>query len=642
MIKLGSLAIKDAAGIIASRNKIRHLALSLKFDPVNATRLTTLVSDLCRSLYQHHDDGCLLVGFEERQQGFGLLLIFQGKTKAGSLTPEQAFVISERTDGFFDDASLIHSGKNQQRFAAFKYMPDLAFRPTQRFVNEQKEQIGRFSKTELLIEVQRKNEELQSLLDELEQRAEKEKKLAAKAAIAEVAREESRELAKAYKELEVARAHEQKLANYDTVTNLPNRSCFQDRLQQAIAYAERHKQLLAVLFVDLDHFKNVNDTVGHAEGDELLRMVADRLINSVRKSDTVARLGGDEFTLALLDIAEPDAVAMIANNLVQTLSQPYLLGGREFFIGASIGISVYPNDGESVELLLRNADTAMYKVKQFGRNNYQFYSSEMGAQANARSDLQNSLRNAIKHDELELHYQPQLDCASGQIVSMEALLRWHHPEYGFIPPDQFIPLAEETGLMLDIGEWVFREACAQNKAWQQAGYPPIPIAVNLSMRQIEQGDLADIVNNILKETGLAPQWLELELTEGVFLHNMQHATAMLTKLRESGVVISIDDFGTGYSSLSKLRRLPIDTIKIDRSFVQNVTMDQDDASIVTAIIALAHKLSLNVIAEGVETQAQLDFLQALGCNQWQGYLCSKALPAEGFEALLLNQLDRGK
>jgi EAL domain-containing protein (putative c-di-GMP-specific phosphodiesterase class I) len=225
---------------------------------------------------------------------------------------------------------------------------------------------------------------------------------------------------------------------------------------------------------------------------------------------------------------------------------------------------------------------------------------------------------------------------------MEALLRWHHPEYGFIPPDQFIPLAEETGLMLDIGEWVFREACAQNKAWQQAGYPPIPIAVNLSMRQIEQGDLADIVNNILKETGLAPQWLELELTEGVFLHNMQHATAMLTKLRESGVVISIDDFGTGYSSLSKLRRLPIDTIKIDRSFVQNVTMDQDDASIVTAIIALAHKLSLNVIAEGVETQAQLDFLQALGCNQWQGYLCSKALPAEGFEALLLNQLDRGK
>ncbi|WP_166267823.1 putative bifunctional diguanylate cyclase/phosphodiesterase [Marinobacter caseinilyticus] len=642
MIELGRLSIENTAAIVGSRNKIRLLAENLEFNAIDATRLATLVSDLCRSLYRNHAYAFVIVAFDEREQGFGLLLNFQGMDSATA--PESSALVSERTGGFFDHTNLNRPEDNHQSFLVFKYLPDPHFKPTEPFVEQQRETLARLTRAELLVELQTKNEELRKLLGEIEQRAAKEKKLAAEAAVAEMVRKESRELAKAYKELEIARKHEQLLANYDAVTELPNRVCFQDRLQQSITYAERNGQLLAVLFLDLDHFKNVNDTVGHAEGDQLLRMVAERLLNCVRKSDTVARLGGDEFTLALLDIAGPEAIAPIADNLVQTLSKPYLVGGREFFIGASIGIALYPNDGDSVELLLRNADTAMYKVKQFGRNNYQFYSSDMSAQASAKSDLQNSLRNAIKHAELELYYQPQLDCSSGRIVSMEALLRWRHPVQGFIPPDIFIPLAEETGLILEIGEWVFKEACSQNKAWQEAGYTPMPVAVNLSMRQFEQRNLVDVILKTLAETKLAPQWLELELTEGVFLHDITRATEMLATLRQSGVVTSIDDFGTGYSSLSKLRRLPIDTIKIDRSFTQGVTSDQDDASIVAAIIALAHNLGLKVIAEGVEYDAQLDFLREHRCDQWQGYLCSKALPAKDFETLLLNQLqsDRSK
>lgn len=628
MIELTRILINDTTAISGARNRIRFLAEDLKFGHMGAIRLATISSDLCRSLYQSGDNASLILGFEKREQGFGLLLIFEGSTEA--LTVEDSV-------RFFDQAGLLSAEKESPRFAAFKYIPDSEFEPTVNFVNSQRERLTHLSKTELLIELQRKNEKLEALLDELKLRSEREKKLAAAAAVAEVERKKSQELTRAYNELEKVRESEQQLANYDTVTGLPNRMFFHDRLQQAITYAKRNEKRLAVLFLDLDHFKNVNDTVGHAEGDRLLRIVAERLLDCVRSSDTVARLGGDEFTLVLLDIAGPEAVAAVADNILKKLVQPYMLAGREFFIGVSIGISIYPNDAENIELLLSNADTAMYKVKQSGRKNYQFYTSDMGDEGLFRLELENSLRKAIKQGELELYYQPQIDCVNRQIVSMEALIRWQHPEQGFIAPDKFIPLAEESGLILEIGEWVLKTACMQNKAWQNAGYAPIPIAVNLSMRHFEKNDLVDEVKQVLDETGLAPEWLELELTEGVFLHKVERATAMLTTLRELGIVISIDDFGTGYSSLSQLRHLPVDSIKVDRSFIRGIASDKDDADIVTAIIGLAHNLNLKVVAEGVETEAQLDFLREHACDLWQGYLFSKALPASDFELLLRSQ-----
>ncbi|BES70121.1 hypothetical protein RE428_11390 [Marinobacter nanhaiticus D15-8W] len=625
MIELATFPINSSAAITGARNRVRFLAEDLEFDVFASTRLAAVTSNLCRRLYKHGNDASLTIGFGEYHQDCSLQLIFRGSSNplsrhdAGSL---------------FDDAYPLRLETGHHGFTVIKRIPNRAFDPSERFIIDQRERLVRLTKAELLEEVQQRNEELTALLDEVKQQSEREKELAAAAAVAEVERREARELEKAYRKLAKAHEHEHRLANYDAVTGLPNRTCFEDRLTQAIERAEREPQNLAVMFLDLDHFKNVNDTVGHAEGDQLLREVAERLLGCVRKSDTVARLGGDEFTLALMNIAHPEVAAEVARSILQSISQPFVLGGREFYIGSSIGIAVYPDDGDTVDLLLRNADTAMYEVKKLGRNNHQFYSPEMNSQAKARLDLENSLRKAVKNEQLKLYYQPQLDCATGEIVSMEALLRWHHDDYGSMPLEQFIPLAEETGLIVDIGYWAVREACRQNKAWQDAGYAPMPVAVNLSMRQFEQRDLADDIMDILDETGLDPRWLELELTEGVFLHHVESARAMLASLKKAGVIISIDDFGTGYSSLSQLRRLPIDTIKVDCAFSQGITEDPDDAAIVSSIIVLAHNLKLNVIAEGVENEAQLAFLREHGCNQWQGYLFSKALPPEDFEALL--------
>lgn len=625
MIELATFPINSSAAITGARNRVRFLAEDLEFDVFAATRLAAMTSNLCRRLYNHGNDASLTIGFGEYDKDYSLQLVFRASDNP--LSTDDAGTL-------FDEAYPLHLETGHQGFTVIKRIPNRTFDPSERFIIDQRERLVRLSKAELLEEVQQRNDELTALIDEVKQQAEREKELAAAAAVAEVERREARELEKAYRKLAKAHEHEHRLANYDAVTGLPNRTCFEDRLTQAIERAEREPQNLAVMFLDLDHFKNVNDTVGHAEGDQLLREVAERLLGCVRKSDTVARLGGDEFTLALMNIAHPEVAAEVARSILQSISQPFLLGGREFYIGSSIGIAVYPDDGDTVDLLLRNADTAMYEVKKLGRNNHQFYSPEMNSQAKARLDLENSLRKAVKNEQLKLYYQPQLDCATGEIVSMEALLRWHHDDFGSMPLEQFIPLAEETGLIVDIGYWAVREACRQNKAWQDAGYAPMPVAVNLSMRQFEQRDLADDIMAILDETGLEPQWLELELTEGVFLHHVESARAMLASLKKAGVIISIDDFGTGYSSLSQLRRLPIDTIKVDCAFSQGVTEDPDDAAIVSSIIVLAHNLNLNVIAEGVESEAQLAFLREHGCNQWQGYLFSKALPAEAFEALL--------
>lgn len=628
MIELATFPINSAAAITGARNRVRFLAEDLEFDVFAATRLAAMTSNLCRRLYKHGNDASLTIGFGEYDQDCSLQMVFRG-----SRNPLR----SDDAGSLFDEAYPLRLETGHQGFTVIKRIPNREFDPSERFIIDQRERLVRLSKAELLEEVQQRNDELTALLDEVKLQAEREKELAAAAAVAEVERREARELEKAYRKLAKAHEHEHRLANYDAVTGLPNRTCFEDRLTQAIERAEREPQKLAVMFLDLDHFKNVNDTVGHAEGDQLLREVAERLLGCVRKSDTVARLGGDEFTLALMNIAHPEVAAEVARSILQSISQPFVLGGREFYIGSSIGIAVYPDDGDTVDLLLRNADTAMYEVKKLGRNNHQFYSHEMNSQAKARLDLENSLRKAVKNEQLKLYYQPQLDCATGEIVSMEALLRWHHDEFGSMPLEQFIPLAEETGLIVDIGYWAVREACRQNKAWQDAGYAPMPVAVNLSMRQFEQHDLADDIMAILNETGLEPRWLELELTEGVFLHHVESARAMLASLKSAGVIISIDDFGTGYSSLSQLRRLPIDTIKVDCAFSQGVTEDPDDAAIVSSIIVLAHNLNLNVIAEGVENEAQLAFLREHGCNQWQGYLFSKALPPEAFEALLSEQ-----
>ncbi|WP_148863837.1 putative bifunctional diguanylate cyclase/phosphodiesterase [Marinobacter fonticola] len=629
MIELATLPINSTAAITGARNRVRFLAEDLEFDVFAATRLAAMTSNLCRTLYHQGDEASITIGIGKSQQAFNLQMVFSGQRNP---------LTSNDAGKLFDRAYPLELKNGLEGFAVVKRIPSRDFDPSERFIVDQRERLVRLSKAELLEEVQQRNDELTALLDEVKLHAEREKELAAAAAVAEVERREARELEKAYRKLAKAHEHEQRLANYDAITGLPNRTCFEDRVTQAIERAEREQQTLAVMFLDLDHFKNVNDTVGHAEGDQLLREVSERLLGCVRKSDTVARLGGDEFTLALMNIAHPEVAAEVARNILTSIAQPFLVGGREFYIGSSIGIAVYPDDGHTVDLLLRNADTAMYEVKKLGRNNHQFYSADMNAQAKARLDLENSLRKAVKHEQLSLHYQPQIDCSTGKIVSMEALLRWPHEGNHFMPLEQFIPLAEETGLIVDIGHWVLREACSQNKAWQEAGYAPIPVAVNLSMRQFEQSDLADDIMQILEETGLEPRWLELELTEGVFLHHVESARAMLTSLKQAGVIISIDDFGTGYSSLSQLRRLPIDTIKVDCAFSQGVIDDPDDAAIVSSIIVLAHNLNLKVIAEGVETEAQLEFLRENGCDLWQGFLFSKALPADQFEALLRERL----
>jgi diguanylate cyclase (GGDEF)-like protein/PAS domain S-box-containing protein len=424
------------------------------------------------------------------------------------------------------------------------------------------------------------------------------------------------------------------LAYYDPLTGLPNRILFLDRFKIALAQARRNKHLLAAMFLDLDHFKTINDTLGHTIGDNLLRAVADRLTNCLREGDTVARMGGDEFTLLLPQIDQPKDVSKTAQKILEALKSPFYFEGHELHITFSIGITVYPSDGEDVQTLLKNADLALYRAKASGRNMYQPYTETMKSKALERLVLENSLRHALEKKEFMIYYQPRIDINTRKIAGTEALLRWQPPHLGLISPSKFIPVAEETGLIIPIGEWVLRSVCVQNKAWQNAGFPPIQVAVNLSARQFQHPGLEEIITQILKETELESRYLELEITESMAMKNMEFTLAILDTLKNMGIAISLDDFGTHYSSLNYLKRFPIHTLKMDQSFVQDITNNADDAAIVNAVIVLAHSLGLKVIAEGVENEGQLNFLKNLKCDEVQGYLFSKPLPAGEFEKLL--------
>lgn len=439
-----------------------------------------------------------------------------------------------------------------------------------------------------------------------------------------------------------------RMAYYDALTGLPNRESFKKRLEKAVAHARRYERLLATLFLDIDDFKRINDTLGHNVGDQLLRSMGKRLSDSVRNTDTighdhfgnseanqeVARLGGDEFTVLLSEIHRPQDAAVVAERILKSLSKPLMLHGHEVFITPSIGIALFPKDAEDVESLIKHADMAMYYSKRQGKQQYQFYNKDLNAAAIQRMRLEGCLRKALDQGELSLHYQPQIDLVSVQICGIEALLRWHNPILGDVSPLEFIPLAEDTGLIVPIGEWVLKEVCTQAKTWRDAGLPVPRIAVNISVRQFIQTEFTDFVDSILKDTGLESNVLELEITESLLMKDADGAIVTLKALKALGVQLTIDDFGTGYSSLSYLTQFPIDRLKIDRAFIQEVHSDPDDAAIATAVIAMADSMGLRVIAEGVETRAQLKFLQSKFCDEMQGDYLSKPLPARDMEALL--------
>ena len=424
-------------------------------------------------------------------------------------------------------------------------------------------------------------------------------------------------------------------ARHDILTGLANRALLRERLEQAMAVTRRSGQPLWVVFIDLDRFKFVNDTLGHDAGDLVLKNVAERLCDATREVDTVARLGGDEFVLLLPQHGNGEPGAAILQRIQDAVAQPLQLGEYEFFLSCCMGVAVYPDDGVDADTLIKHADIAMYRAKEQGRGHWQFYASSMNAGTLERLELESELRHALERGQFHLEYQPQLDLASGAVVGMEALLRWQHPQLGRVPPASFIGLAEEMGLIIPIGDWVLRTACAQARAWQLAGHGPLRLAVNLSARQFKQKNLLHAVAQVLADTGLDAAHLELELTESMVMHDVEQATTIMAKLKALGVQLSIDDFGTGYSSLAYLRHFPIDVLKIDKTFVSDITHSIDDAAIVRAIISLAHSLRLKVIAEGVETEQQLAFLRQHGCDQMQGYLFSRPLAAPAFETLLL-------
>jgi diguanylate cyclase (GGDEF)-like protein/PAS domain S-box-containing protein len=423
-------------------------------------------------------------------------------------------------------------------------------------------------------------------------------------------------------------------AQHDFVTNLPNRMLLNDRISQSITLAHRQNRAIAVLFLDLDHFKYINDSLGHAIGDQLLQSVSKRLQASVRGSDTVSRQGGDEFVILLSEITHPEDAATSAKKILLSLSTPCPIAGHDLHIDGSIGISIYPTDGGDAETLIKNADTAMYTAKEQGRNNFQFFAAEMNLKSVQRQSLESGLRRAIERDEFLLHYQPKINLVTGEITGVEALIRWQHPDRGPIPPSQFVPIAEDCGLILPIGRWVLREACQQAREWQAADLPFKRIAVNVSATEFRDKCFVERVATILAETGLDPHYLDLELTEGVLMADAKSTGAKLHALKTIGVQLAVDDFGTGYSSLSYLRQFPIDVLKIDQSFVRQITAEPDDSTIVSAIIEMGKNLKQRVIAEGIETQEQLTFLQAHQCAEGQGYFFSKPLAAVQLAQLL--------
>jgi diguanylate cyclase (GGDEF)-like protein len=436
------------------------------------------------------------------------------------------------------------------------------------------------------------------------------------------------------------------MAFHDNLTDLPNRYLLKDRLNQALASARQHKRLMAVLFLDLDNFKRVNDTLGHSAGDQLLRKVAGLLTKLFRKSDTIARpsidelettvsrLGGDEFTILITEFRDIQDTSKIAKRIIDLFQDPFIIGHQEVFITTSIGISLYPNDGDDSDILLKNADTAMYHAKEKGRNQFQYYSESMNIAALERFNLERDLRKALERRELLLHYQPQIDMRSGIVVGAEALVRWMHPDRGLIAPMEFIPLAEEIGLIVPIGEWIMHSACKQIRVCQENGFPSMCVTVNISGIQLKQTNFIETVVKALNDNHLDPQYLELELTESILVESLEKAIRILNELKSLGVRISIDDFGTGYSSLNYLKRLPIDILKIDRSFVKDIFIDPGNEAIIKAIFTLARSLNLEVIAEGVETAQQLAYLHELGCDKMQGFLFSPPLPTDSLMKLL--------
>jgi diguanylate cyclase (GGDEF)-like protein len=423
------------------------------------------------------------------------------------------------------------------------------------------------------------------------------------------------------------------MAHHDALTGLPNRTLFADRVGQAIARAHRRVGKLAVLFLDLDRFKNVNDSLGHAIGDLLLTAVAERLTTCLREEDTAARLGGDEFIISLPDVSDAGEAARVAGRILTELAKPFKIAAHQLHADGSIGIAMYPTDGDNAETLMRNADTAMYHAKESGRANSQFFNAQMTERVSRRLSTETDLRRALENGEFTLHYQPLIDLSSSRISGAEALLRWPQSDQRLMPPTEFIPIAEDTGLIIPLGEWVLLEACSQAQAWQSR-HPGLRIAVNLSARQFRQKDLIGMIERVLGETGLAPSLLELELTESMLMHHAEETVVILNRLDEMGVHLAIDDFGTGYSSLSYLKRFPIHSLKIDRSFVRDISSDPDDAAIVTAIVAMAGSLGLSVTAEGVETEEQASFLRSLACHQAQGYHFGRPVSAADFAARL--------
>lgn len=443
------------------------------------------------------------------------------------------------------------------------------------------------------------------------------------------------------KALGEAHKTERHLSHHDILTDLPNRQTFYNRLNQAITEMRREGEILATLFLDIDRFKFINDSLGYSVGDLLLQVVAKRIRTCVRESKALARLGGDKFTIVLHGIETKQDAIKISQRILRSVAQPISLSGQKLFVTASLGISIAPDHGLDADTLMKNADIALSHSKAQGGNTYRFFMPAMDSKALHRVELENHLREALVKKEFLLHYQPQIDLFTDQIIGVEALIRWQHPQLGLVPPMEFIPIAEENGMIVPIGEWVLQTACTHMKAWQSAGLAPTRIAVNLSARQFRQANLAETVRHTLEKANLAPDLLDLELTETNIMHNPDYAIATLQELKKMGVHISIDDFGTGYSSLSYLKRFPIDTLKIDRSFVQHITTDPNDTAIATAIIAMAHNLELNAIAEGVETEDQLNLLRSLSCDAVQGYLYSPPVPAETLAKILFDGENNG-